>query len=471
MLSAKSAVLLDGAEPTPSEKSFAAFLSHYKLECGTEARLVHEKLKPLLGAGQEVFLDSDDLQDLRRLLEHVKDSKVIVLLQSKNVLTRPWVILEIYTAITHGVPVVALNVQNAFPYSYPEALELLNHFDEEIEIANPGAAQLLMSFGVDPQDVAYRLSEVIPSIISTDFNPNASSAMLGAMMADLKQSIERAVPLSTLLSKEDWLVKRASSRSASARPSAAAHEHGRVGTGDASSAQPVGAAVGASIPSSVPELPGAYLPRPADLAALKVALLSKQQQTTCKTCAYGMGGVGKTTVAVNLAATLANDGAKVGILDIDIDCPNVVRAMNLSEQPLVGEDKKMLPPERFGVTVMSMAFFQENENEAIIWRGPMIHNAINQMLQSTDWGDLDYLFIDLPPGTSDAPLTIMQVLTMDGFVVVTTPQELAKVDAKRSINMIRKLQVNVLGVVENMSGGVFGSGAGEEISNELDLDF
>jgi ATP-binding protein involved in chromosome partitioning len=185
----------------------------------------------------------------------------------------------------------------------------------------------------------------------------------------------------------------------------------------------------------------------------------------------GKGGVGKTTVAVNLAATLANDGHTVGILDVDIDCPNVIRAMNISEQPLLDENKKMIPAERFGVKVMSMAYFQENEDEATIWRGPMIHNAINQMLQSTNWGNLEYLIIDMPPGTSDAPLTVMQVLSMDGFVVVTTPQELAKIDAKRSINMIKKLKVNVLGVVENMSGGIFGTGAGKEIATDLDLDF
>ena len=185
----------------------------------------------------------------------------------------------------------------------------------------------------------------------------------------------------------------------------------------------------------------------------------------------GKGGVGKTTVAVNLAVTLANDGASVGILDVDIDCPNVIRAMRVAEAPLVGEDRKMIPPQRFGVKVMSMGFFQQDEEEAIIWRGPMIHNAINQLLQSTDWGKLDYLVIDLPPGTSDAPLTVMQSMDMDGFVVVTTPQELAKIDAIRSVNMIKKLHIDVLGVVENFSGEIFGSGAGEELAKHLDIPF
>ena len=185
----------------------------------------------------------------------------------------------------------------------------------------------------------------------------------------------------------------------------------------------------------------------------------------------GKGGVGKTTVAVNLAVTLAQTGSKVGLMDVDIDCPNVLRVLNVSGLPEQDDDQKMIPPNRWNVSVMSMGFFQKNEEEAIIWRGPMIHNAINQLLQATKWGDLDYLFIDLPPGTSDSPLTVMQTLTVDGFLIVTTPQDLAKIDAKRSINMIRTMKVDLLGVVENFSGSIFGSGGGESLAHEMKVPF
>ena len=184
----------------------------------------------------------------------------------------------------------------------------------------------------------------------------------------------------------------------------------------------------------------------------------------------GKGGVGKTTVAVNLAVALAKEGKKIGLLDVDIDCPNATKVLGISEKPGY-VDGQIFPPEKWGVKVVSMAFFQEKEEEAIIWRGPMIHNAINQFLQATDWGELDYLVVDLPPGTSDSPLTIMQTLPMDGFVVVSTPQELANIDAKRCINMIRKLNLNVLGVVENYTGEIFGEGAGKKLAKEVDAPF
>jgi len=186
----------------------------------------------------------------------------------------------------------------------------------------------------------------------------------------------------------------------------------------------------------------------------------------------GKGGVGKTTVAVNLACSLSAMGKSVGIFDVDIDCPNVANIIHLSEGPRQDEkDGKFHPSSRFDVKVMTMSFFHENEEEATIWRGPMITNAINQLLQMTHWGTLEYLIVDLPPGTSDGPLTVMQTLNLEGFVIVTAPQNVAKLDAIRSVNMIKKLNQNVVGVVENFSGPVFGSGAGLEISEQFDIPF
>lgn len=166
--------------------------------------------------------------------------------------------------------------------------------------------------------------------------------------------------------------------------------------------------------------------------------------------ASGKGGVGKTTTAVNLAIALAQAGARVGLLDADIYGPNIPIMLGLENQKPLALNEKIIPLEAFGLKLMSMGFLVSPE-QAMIWRGPMLHSAIRQFLTDVEWGPLDYMVIDLPPGTGDAQLTLAQTLPLTGAVIVATPQDVALADVVRGVTMFRKLEVPALGVIENMS--------------------
>jgi ATP-binding protein involved in chromosome partitioning len=193
----------------------------------------------------------------------------------------------------------------------------------------------------------------------------------------------------------------------------------------------------------------------------------------------GKGGVGKSTVTVNLACSLAAVGAKVGVLDADIYGPSIPTMMGISRQPYV-INKKMVPLEAHGVKMISMGFLLD-ERQPVIWRGPMIVSALKQMITDVTWGELDYLLIDLPPGTGDIQLTLAQSVPLAGAVVVSTPQAVALADVRRSIAMFDKVKVNLFGIVENMSEficpkcghnePIFGSGGAEKEAHELQVPF
>ncbi|MEO9319458.1 MAG: Mrp/NBP35 family ATP-binding protein [Nitrososphaera sp.] len=196
--------------------------------------------------------------------------------------------------------------------------------------------------------------------------------------------------------------------------------------------------------------------------------------------ASGKGGVGKTTVAVNLALSLGKSGAKVGLLDADIYGPSVPLMLGLTASPEVHENK-IQPPVADGVKVISMGFFYEKSQQAGIYRGPIVSGIVKQFLTDVNWGELDYLIIDLPPGTGDAPLTIAQTIPITGILIVTTPQDVAMNVAVKAIGMFNKLNVPIIGVVENMSYlkcpncdeqiYLFGKGGGRRISEEFNVPF
>jgi len=194
----------------------------------------------------------------------------------------------------------------------------------------------------------------------------------------------------------------------------------------------------------------------------------------------GKGGVGKTTVAVNLAVALAQMGSRVGMIDGDIYGPNVPMMLGLHTELVADEQGRIIPAERYGVRVVSMGFLTQ-EDSAVIWRGPMLHGAIQQFFRQVVWDNLDYLIVDLPPGTGDVALSLSQSVPVSGAIVVTTPQQVALADTRRAVRMYQKLNIRPLGLIENMShfecpncgheSDIFGRGAGEGLAHALEIPF
>ncbi len=209
---------------------------------------------------------------------------------------------------------------------------------------------------------------------------------------------------------------------------------------------------------------------------VELVFRKKQEIKYIIAVASGKGGVGKSTVSTNLAIALAQLGKKVGLMDADIHGPNIPMMFGINERPMVNSEKRIIPIEKYGVKIMSVGFLLDNSSTPVIWRGPLVTKIIEQFYNDVEWGVLDFLIIDLPPGTGDAALTIAQSLPTKYGIIVTTPQDVSILDASKALSMFKRTNIEVLGIVENMSyficptSGekfeIFGSGGGEKLMSE-----
>lgn len=232
--------------------------------------------------------------------------------------------------------------------------------------------------------------------------------------------------------------------------------------------------LGATKVTVVPKVTTAYLPAPSDKAILK-------GPKNVIAVAAGKGGVGKSTVAVNLALALAQHGAKVGLLDADVFGPSIPTMLGAPEvPPQASAQSRIVPAIHHGIQVISVGFFVDKQ-EAVVWRGPMVHRLLQQFLGDVDWGELDYLICDLPPGTGDVQLSLSQLIPIAGAVMVTTPQEVSIVDVVKGIAMFEKVEIPILGIIENMSyyncpacghkDDIFSHGGGKRLAQEIGAQF